>query len=311
VQPGGEYASSNEPGVFIGLGGEMEAKSVMVKWPSGILQPLGDLMAGSRTTATELVQAHVDAGPDGTANTTVPVELMGMVMGAELTGAHYAWTFHGPTGATTVPGEMVMFSPDAPGVYTAEFTVKDRFGADFGSDFCVMTVKDTTAPKVNVTMPAVIKATDKPVFDASGTTDNDPTFKAGGTYEWAFRNGALEVKATGMKPQVQLPKAGTWTVTVKVTDPSNNSITQSFDAKVTGAGPASVTQDMVILAIAATTFSIIGVALLSTRVWRRPEDEIAPEHFSELQPHEIVVADDAAGDAPPFPFRPDRKGEEE
>ncbi len=311
VQPGGEYASSNEPGVFIGLGAQMEAKSVMVKWPSGILQPLGDLMAGSRTTARELVQAHVDAGPDGTANTTVPVELMGTVMGAELTGGHYAWTFHGPAGAQTVEGKDAMFTPNAPGVYTAEFTVKDRFGADFGSDFCVMTVTDTSVPKINVTMPATITASGKPVFDASGTTDNDPAFKVGGIYEWTFRNGALEFKATGVKPTVQLPKAGIWNITLKVTDPSNNSISQSFDAKVTGAGPASVTQDMVVLAIAATTISILGVAILSSRVWRRPEDELAPEHFSELQPHEIVVADEAGSDAPPFPFRPDRKEEEE
>ena len=310
VQPGGEYASSNEPGVFIGLGTVAEAKRVTVTWPSGIVQALGDVMAGARLTVRESVGAVVDAGPDGFADTSVPVLLTGSA-GAEVRGSSYTWIFHGPTGNSTAAGKEVMFTPATPGVYAVELLVADRFGDPLGSDFCIMQVADTTGATIDLKMPATITASGRPTFDASNTSDNDPAFANGAVYDWTFRLGPMEVKATGARPTVQLPKAGVWAATLKVTDPSGNAVMRSFDARVTGAGPATVNQDMVVWAILLPTLSIVGVGLISARVWRgRDGESLAPEHFSELRPHEILGAAPASA-GPPFPFKPDRDKDED
>jgi hypothetical protein len=289
----------------------MEAKGVVVTWPSGLQQSLGNLMAGARVTARERVDASVDAGPDGTANTSSAAVLVGRVEGASLQGATYAWTFHGPSVMQTIEGIEAHFTPPSPGIYTAELKVTDRFGAPFGSDFCIMTVSDTSAPSVVVQMPATITAAGRPVFDASNTTDNDPSFRAGGTYEWVFRNGALEVKATGQKPQVQLPKPGVWNVSLTVTDPSGNKVMQSFDARVSGVAPSPLTTEMVLLALFLPLGTIAAIALLQPRIWRREGEGLTPDHFAELRAHDIVVATVGAPDALPFPFRPDHAPEEE
>ena len=127
-----------------------------------------------------------------------------------------------------------------------------------------------------------------------------------------FRLGTTEVTAYGAKPNVQLPKAGTWDGALTVRDASNNSIVQSFSVRVTGAGPAPLTQDMVLLAILIPMLSILAIALVQPRIWKHEGgDGLAPEHFGELRAHDIVVAEVAGADAPPFPFRPDRQTEEE
>jgi hypothetical protein len=287
VQPGGEYASSNEPGLWIGLGAAKSAQRVTVYWPSGIVQSLGDVAAGSSVVVSEQVGGTVSAGPDGTATTSTEVMLHGSVMGATLTAATFAWKFHGPTLEDAATGPDAMFHPPAPGVYAVELVVYDRFGMVYGSDVCIMRVTDTSEPVVSVTAPAKITTTAKVVFDAANTTDNDPAFASGAKFEWSFKNGGTEVTATGAKPTVTLPKPGTWNVTLKVTDPSGNTVLRTFDAKVTGTAPPPLTQDIVLIAIAAVTAMILGVAMVSRRVWK-PEEHATLDDIAALEPEDIV-----------------------
>jgi enediyne biosynthesis protein E4 len=315
VQPGGEYASSNEPGLTIGVGSEMEARDVVIHWPSGTVQWVGEVMEGARVTARELVTTTAVAGPNGFAKTDVGVSMVGTTMGSPLTGATYTWTFTGVSGNSTLTGKNVTFVPQQPGVYVAEFKVTDRFGTFVHSSTCLLTVADATPPVIDIKMPSgAVTASGKTTFDATGTTDNDPAFARGAaTYTWTFTNGALPpVSALGAKPTVTLPKAGTWTGTLNVTDGSGNSIQRSFDVRVSGAAAVTVTSDMVLWAMFLTTASIVGIALASTRIWRPGHGEgITADHFAELRPHDIVVAEVSASDAPPFPYRPKREGEEE
>jgi hypothetical protein len=314
VQPGGEYASSNEPGLTIGIGNEVEARDVVIHWPSGTVQWVGAVQEGARVTARETVTTTALAGPNGVGKTDVGVSMVGTTMGSPLTAATYTWTFTGVSGNSTLAGKSVTFVPQQPGVYVAEFKVTDRFGTFVHSSTCLLTVADATPPVVNIKMPSgPVTASGKPTFDATGTTDNDPAFARGAaTFSWTFTNGALLVAATGAKPTVTLPKAGTWTGTLNVTDGSGNSIQRAFDVKVSGAAAVTVTSDMVLWAMFLTTASIVGIALASTRIWRPGHGEgITADHFAELRPHDIVVAEVSAADAPPFPFRPQRDEEEE
>jgi len=302
LQPGGEYASSNEPGLFIGLGASSAAQRVTVYWPSGIVQSVGDVPAGTRLTVREDAGAPVDAGPDGVTNSSAEALLVGSVGTLPMKGATYTWVFHGPTTTSGAVGREVMFTPSEPGVYAVELIVKDRFGDVYGTDFCVLRVSDTTAPTISVEVPKTITASGSPTFDASGSTDNDPAFKAGAKFEWVFRNGGLEVAASGAKPTVQLPKPGVWNVTVKATDPSGNTVTRQFDARVTGTAPATVTTDMVLWAIALSTLSLVGIAYSASRIWpagARDESEANAESIQELRPRDILVALEAADAADP------------
>jgi hypothetical protein len=310
VQPGGEYASSNEPGVWIGLGSAHSAQRVTIYWPSGLVQSVGDLPSGTSMVVREQTGSVVDAGPDGSTNTSSDVMLYGTLKGVALPSAQYEWTFHSPIGDATKTGANAMFSPTVPGLYSVELVVYDRFGEVYGSDLCIMRVADTSAPVINVISPATITATGRPTFNASGTVDNDPAFALAGKFEWKFKLGSTEVSATGAKPTVQLPKPGVWNVTITVTDPSGNTLAQSFDARVTGAGPAMVTQDMVLLAIMISTVSIIAVAVLSSRVWRgggAVNAEVAT--MAGLQASDILVPGDRK--ARPFSGTDESAAEEE
>lgn len=293
VQPGGEYASSNEPGLMIGLGNASAAQRVTVFWPSGIVQSVGDVPAGAHRTVQEDAGAPVDAGPDGSTNSSSRVLMSGSVGTLPLKGALFTWVFHGPTTTFTASGREAYFAPSEPGIYAAELVVRDRFGDVYGTDFCLMRVTDTTAPNISVEAPTAISASSKATFDAGNTTDNDPAFKAGARYEWVFRNGLIEVTASGLKPTVSLPKAGVWTVTVKATDPSGNTVSRQFDARVTGFGPVSVTTDMVLWAIGLTTLSLMGIAYVGSRIWpagARDEGDATVESIKDLRPLDILVA---------------------
>jgi len=287
VQPGGEYASSSEPGMTIGLGSSKAAQRVTVMWPSGMVQALGDLPAGTWKTVKEPAGAVVDAGPDGTASSSTEVMLHGTLHGTALAQPSYSWIFHGPTGDQTLPGKDVMFAPVAPGVYSAEFTVLDRFGALFGSDFCIMRVSDTTAPTIDVQMPPKATTAAAVVFNGSNITDNDPAFKAGGKVEWTFRNGANTVTATGFNPSVKLVQPGRWNMTVKATDLSGNVATRSIEFQVTGIAPPPINFEMVAWAIAFVALTIIGLAVASTRIFRGAGAQVPLADISEIQPSDI------------------------
>jgi len=97
---GGEYASSSEPALWIGLGSARAAQRVTVEWPSGVVQGLGDLASGTTIVAREKAESSVDAGPDGTADTSHPVQFKGAVVGDVLGSATYIWRFQSPSGVS-------------------------------------------------------------------------------------------------------------------------------------------------------------------------------------------------------------------
>ncbi len=139
--------------------------------------------------------------------------------------ASYAWDFGNGQTAT---GESASATYGAAGTYTATLTVTDDKGAT-GTATQVITV----APKPNVPPTAVATVVSVagtiPLtvnLSAAASTDSDGTISS---YAWDFGNGQT---ATGVTTQVTYPTAGTFTVTLTVTDNQGGVGTQTLDIDV-------------------------------------------------------------------------------
>jgi hypothetical protein len=294
VLPGGEYGSSSEPSLWIGLGAAASARAVTVHWPSGVVQALGDLRAGDRVTVHEGARVTVDAGPDAEVRSDEPVTLSATLGGDTLVSATYRWVLHGPLGDLVQPGMEASFVPTTPGVWALEFQVFDRFGSLSGSDFCVMRVADTTAPVAYAAPVPSVKTGVPAQFNASASTDNDPAFESRGAYTWTFTNGGDRVTAQGPMPKVVLPRPGTWQGVLEVTDPAGNTASYSFQTVASGPAGARVTADMVTATVATIAAFLVLAGLVARRLWfsdpraataaPAPEDEAAdPEHGAHTE----------------------------
>ncbi|MGC9444151.1 MAG: PKD domain-containing protein [Candidatus Methanospirareceae archaeon] len=148
-----------------------------------------------------------DAGPDQTAvlNDTVRFNASGSYdPDGELIA--FFWDFGDGSNAT---GLNVTHRYTENGIFVVNLTVTDNDGAT-GSDTCTITVN--TPPVADAGPDHVCLVDDVVQFNGSGSYDPDGTVK---TYQWNFGDG---VNATGSAVMHSYTDAGTYTVTLTVTD---------------------------------------------------------------------------------------------
>ena len=143
--------------------------------------------------------------------------------------ASYAWDFGDDTTAT---GVSATHSYAAEGTYTVTLTVTDDDG---GTGISTQSVTVSAEPPPNLPPTAAFTATTDFLsadFDATGTTDPDGTIVG---YEWDF--GDTQTSTTGPTVNHGYSSAGTYTVSLTVTDDDGAENTTTTDMVVTAPPP--------------------------------------------------------------------------
>ncbi len=182
---------------------------------------------GSGTTPNVPPQAVVTAQADGL---TVSVDGSGSSdPDGTLTG--YAWDFgDGATGT----GATATHTYDAPGTYTITLDVTD----DRGATATATTSVKVLAPNVKPQAAFTASATDLTVaVDGSSSSDPDGTIAS---YAWSFGDDATAEGATASHTYAQ---AGTYTVTLTVTDDRGGTSSVSHDVVATAPAEDVVARD--------------------------------------------------------------------
>jgi PKD repeat protein len=138
----------------------------------------------------------------------------------------YSWNFgNGRTGSGPVPS----FTYTAPGTYTVTLTVRDEYGLT-GTTTRTVTI---TEPAGNVAPTPVINppACAGLVCNISGVGSADPNTGDTFTYLWNF--GDATPTSTASAVSHTFPAAGTWTVTLTVTDGWGRSASTTRQVTVT------------------------------------------------------------------------------
>jgi enediyne biosynthesis protein E4 len=105
------------------------------------------------------------------------------------------------------------------------------------SDFLNVTVLDVTSPTVRWSVPAAADE-DQPVgFDASASSDNDPQFPGGATFEWSYLGHSGPVVFSGINTTHVFADPGQVSVTLRVFDSAGNGASAAFALTVRDTTP--------------------------------------------------------------------------
>jgi len=184
-------------------------------------------------TVSDTTPPLVDAGTDFTADEDVTVTLDGTLSTDNdpdfPLGATFRWTWTEDGSPVSETGEIVQHAFATPGRYVVTLTVTDA-GGNSATDQMMVTVRDITPP-VPVTDDVEVDE-DIPVsFDATGTTDNHPSFPLGASYLWTFEERGRTVNLHGVTPLYIFRDPGIFVVNLTVRDAAGNSA--SIDVTVT------------------------------------------------------------------------------
>lgn len=183
--------------------------------------------AGTTATVSSTPVAAFAASASGT---TVSVDASGSTdTGGSLTS--YDWTYgDGSTGS----GVTAKHTYASAGTYTVTLTVTDDHGATSTVTKSVTTGAANVAPTAKFTAtPSGLTA----AFDGTGSTDSDGTVTG---YAWTFGDGAT---ATGSTVSHTYDTAGTYTVTLTVTDDGGLTGKTTQEVNVAAPGSTSLAAD--------------------------------------------------------------------
>jgi PKD repeat protein len=164
-----------------------------------------------------------DAGDDRTVavGETVPFDGNGS-FDYEGDIASYAWAFGDNDTAT---GERVSHAYEAPGNYTVTLTVTDESGQTDSDTAVIEVVPDMESPVAEAGPDKALTVGETANFDGAASTDNVGVV----SYEWAFGDGDT---ASGVTASHQYASAGTYTVTLNVSDLAGNDDTDTAEVEV-------------------------------------------------------------------------------
>jgi PKD repeat protein/ABC-type oligopeptide transport system substrate-binding subunit len=142
--------------------------------------------------------------------------------------ASYEWTFEEDGETVTLYGEMPTHEFLIPGTYVVTLEVSDSDG-NTDTDTVTITVVDDDDPVAvaDADLTSVDEG-DAVTFDGSGSSDNVGIVE----YVWTFTVDSTPVELTGVSAEYTFDVAGTYEVTLTVTDAEGNSGTDSVTIEV-------------------------------------------------------------------------------
>jgi hypothetical protein len=140
----------------------------------------------------------------------------------------FRWEFEEYGIPVTLNGDVVSYVFSVPGKYWVNLTVRDLAG-NTGLDTVIIQVKDVTAPVIRYGGNVTVDEDTWHIFDASATTDNDPTFDfTTGTFLWRIDLGPEVLERDTASFGSSFPEPGNYTGTLSVWDNAGNRATASF-----------------------------------------------------------------------------------
>nr|WP_246545742.1 PKD domain-containing protein [Pelotalea chapellei] len=189
----------------------------------------GGATGTSTSVATVQASANVspvaNAGPDATGAPAQTLTFSGSGSSdSDGTITSYSWDFGNGTTSTDMTASTVYTGA---GTFTVKLVVTDNMGAT-SSDTAIVTIKEQNQPPKANAGPDKTAAPGKSIaFSGSGSSDTDGTISS---YKWSFGDGTSK---TGLNVTKSYATAGTYTVTLTVTDNSGAIATDTAIVTVT------------------------------------------------------------------------------
>jgi PKD repeat protein len=171
--------------------------------------------------AGQPLSANADGADLGTYETTIdePVTLYGSATGGKAP-YFYSWDFGDGTSTqfSSAGAATIQHKYDEPGTYIVTLTVTDM-DSNIATDESTVTVHDIEELFVSISGKTTIAQGDSITFSSTVSGGISPY-----TYSWNFGDGIMSNVA---KPTHIYENAGTYTVTLTVTDSNNDQITKT------------------------------------------------------------------------------------
>jgi PKD repeat protein len=138
----------------------------------------------------------------------------------------YVWSFV-DDGSQTLFGPTPYYVFENAETFAVTLNVTDDDGL-YSTDVVLVTVVDDQPPTADAGLDQTALLGQEVYFDGSGSIDNDGV----ANYTWTFLFEGDEVPLYGISPAFTFSAAGTYVVTLNVTDPSGNSATDTMTVEV-------------------------------------------------------------------------------
>jgi hypothetical protein len=188
----------------------------------------------------------------------------------------FVWTITGPEGSTNYTGIRQVVTFAYPGDFQVALMVWDPSGNPSPApSTMIIHVIDTVAPVPDGGGGRTVGVGDLVNFDASGTTDNDPTILETGAFVWEFQDGAQRFRLEGLTQTHVFLLAGIYTVRLTVADAGDNRAAELFKVTVVDDVapqiraqpiPSQVESGTNVVMNASATTDNVGVASIGWRV---------------------------------------------
>ena len=173
----------------------------------------------------DAIPPTANAGSDNTVNEDTPVTLNGSGSWDNVDITTYTWTFIDVI-PQTLSGVNPTYNFANPEIYTIVLNVSDAAG-NFGTDSVVVTVIDVTPPVAHAGPNQKVDEDTLVTLDGSNSSDNVDIKD----YTWTFAD-AINQTLSGVKPTCTFEMPGTYTITLNVTDATENWATDTVVIEV-------------------------------------------------------------------------------
>ncbi|MEJ2272324.1 MAG: PKD domain-containing protein, partial [Candidatus Bathyarchaeota archaeon] len=159
-------------------------------------------------------------GQNITVNEDTPINFDGSSSSDNIGISNYRWEFYA-NNLQTLTGSTPQYTFNTPGNYVVSLIVTDS-ALNSATKSITVTVLDITDPKVDAGDDVVIHQRDSVIFDGSKSSDNVQILN----YKWTFIDGSTKT-LVGVSPNYVFNSAGTFIVTLNVSDFQGNSATDT------------------------------------------------------------------------------------
>ncbi|MCD6383138.1 MAG: S8 family serine peptidase [Thermoplasmata archaeon] len=147
-----------------------------------------------------------------------------------LNTGNFTWVLY-DGGERRVYGPVLRYVYYTPGIYPITLIVADRSGHSASITFN-LTVKDTTPPRAVPPKKTTTMTLHPYLFDATRSTDNDPSFFTTGNVSWTFKDGEESVTLYGFTVVYRFRHPGSVMVKMLVKDAWGNWDSENFQLLV-------------------------------------------------------------------------------
>ena len=200
----------------------------------------------------------------------------------------FLWSF--PELALTLVGIQVTHTFPDPGLVEGVLTVTDAAGNSGDEPFSVR-VRDRTPPVILEPRVSGGGLVGETITLEAFASDNDPAFDAGAEYSWRFSLGSAIAERRGRTVTFVPDRAGTWAISLTVTDPEGNPASRELTVRVVAPTPQpdflpAIVGGSILLASAAalaTERGKVGLLTLLIPLYTRLKDGEVLDQFTRGQ----------------------------